>query len=48
MRRISFTLVDFNGNPIEKRTLTLGASVGSTYSETGYNEPVNNNKTNKH
>lgn len=38
MRRISFVMVDFNGKPIEKRTLTLGASVGSSFSENGYGD----------
>ncbi len=38
MRRISFIMVDFDGRPVEKRTLTLGASVGSSFSENGYGD----------
>lgn len=44
MRRIAFKLVDFNGNILEERRLTLGATGSNSVSENGYNE---NQKTKK-
>lgn len=45
MRRIMFKLVDFDGNVIEERKLTLGASVGTSFSESGYNEKSENTRS---